>query len=161
MANVLHAFDIEIVNFRLQGSATLGSRAGYFDEYAAVIDHVDAKAMGLQPNGDGIEVRLCQAEACAKFLRGQPVVEVWRTFSVEFIDELLKGFFLFRRTLQLKEHVLHGGIVRDAATIVRKAGFGLRIARERDTIHFIDALCDPRPSMQTGFNLTPDSRLGQ
>jgi hypothetical protein len=68
---------------------------------------------------------------------------------VEFIDELLKGFFLFRRTHQLKEHVLHGEIVRHGATIVRKAGFGMRIAREPGTIHFIDALCDPRASMQT------------
>src|SRR2546427_460814 len=138
-----------MVNFRLEGFAHLGSRSGKINEHAAGVDHVDAKAMGLEPSSDYVDVRFCQTEAFAKFLRGQPVMEVWRTFGVEFVDELLKGFFLFRRTLQLKEHVLHWEIFRHNAAIVREPGFGMGIARERDTIHFIDALRDPRASTQT------------
>ncbi len=149
IANVFLAFDLEIVNFRLETFADLRGGAGKIDEHPTGIDHVDAKTMRLQPSGNLVEVRLRQTEAFAKFLRGQPVMEVWRTFGVEFIDELLKGFFLFRRTLQLKEHVLHWEIFRHNAAIVREPGFGMGIARERDTIHFIDALRDPRASTQT------------
>src|SRR5260370_9663723 len=148
IANVLLAFDSEIVNFRLEGIAHLGGGAGEIDENTAGIDHVDAKAMGLEPSGDSIEVRLRQTEAFAKFLRGQPLMEVWRTFGVEFVDELLEGLFLFRRTLQLEQHVLHGEIVRHRAVIVREPCFGMSIALERHTIHFIDALRDSWASMQ-------------
>src|SRR5258708_16354903 len=79
IANVLLTFDVEIVNFRLQGSAYLGGGAGEIDEHAAGVDYVHAKAVGLKPSCDCIEVRLCQTEPFAKFLRGQPVLQVCRT----------------------------------------------------------------------------------
>src|SRR5258708_19603098 len=68
IANVLLAFDIEIVNFRLQGSAHLGGGTGEIDEHAAGIDHVYAKTMGFKPSGDRIEAILSQAEPFTKFL---------------------------------------------------------------------------------------------
>ena len=72
-------------------------------------------------------------------------MEIGRTPRVESVDELLEGLLLLGRTLQLKEHVLHGEIVRHCAAIVRGIGFGVSVAFERDTICFIDALNDPRP----------------
>jgi len=60
----------------------------------------------------------------------------------------LERFFLLRRALQLKEHVLHWEIFATARDR-SQAWLRMRIARERDTIHFIDALRDPRASMQT------------
>ena len=154
-------FDIKMVNFRLEGFAHLGSRSGKINENAAGVDHVDAKAMGLEPSSDYVDVRFCQTEAFAKFLRGQPLMEVWRTFGVEFVDELLEGFFLLRRALQLEQHVLHGKIVRHRTAIVREPCFGMGIALERHTIHFIDALRDSWASVQAGFDLCIDSRLGK
>jgi hypothetical protein len=60
---------------------------------------------------------------------------------------LLEGLFLFRRALQLEQHVVHGEIVGHGAAIVRGPRFGMGVTFERDTIHFIDALRDSRASM--------------
>jgi len=88
------------------------------------------------------------------------VMEVWRTLRLEFVDELLDGLFLFRRALQLKKDVLQSETVRHGAAIVRGPRFGMGVALEHDTIHVIDALRDPRPSMQARFDLRVDSRRG-
>ena len=158
VTDMLLAFDFKAVNFCLEGFVHLGGGAGKIDEHAAGIDDVDAEPLEFEPAGDGVEVRLRQAEAFAEFLRGHPVMEVWRAIGVEFVDELLEGLFLFRRALQLEQHVVHGEIVGHGAAIVRRPRFGMGVARECDAICFIDALHDSRAGMQAGFDLRTGRR---
>ncbi len=85
-------------------------------------------------------------------------MEVWRTFGVQFVEKLLEREFLLGGSLQLEQHVLHGEILRHGAAIVRGPRFGTGVARQCDTICFIDALRDSRASMQARFDLRADRR---
>src|SRR5580704_1168942 len=147
------AFHFEVVNFRLEGLAYLDCSSGKINQHPAGIDHVDAETVGFKPGNDRVEVGLCQTKAFAELLRGQPVMEVWRTLCVELVNELLDGLLLLRRTLQLEQHVLHGKIVRHRAAIVRGPRLGMGIALESGPACFIDALRNSRAGMQAGFDL--------
>src|SRR5713226_9145708 len=160
VANMTFAFDVEVVNFRLESFANLGGGARKINQHPTGIDHVDAETMGLEPAGDGVKIGLRQAEALAKFLGAKPMMEVWRTFDLEFVDELLYGLFLFRRALQLEQHVLHGEIVRHDPAIVCGPRFGAGVAREGYAICFIDALGNSGASMHAGFDLCANGRCG-
>ena len=105
--------------------------------------------MGFEPADDNIEVGLCQPETFTEFLRAQPVMEVWRTFALKFVEKLLKCQLLLGGAFQLKQHVVHCETVCHPAAVVRRPRFGMRIARKRDAIHFIDSLRDSRASMET------------
>ena len=153
IANVLLAFDYEMVNFRLEGGAHLGDGAGKIDEHAAGIDDVDAKAMGFEPASDDVEVGLRQAELFTEFLRGQPLMEIGRTLGLEFVEKLLERHFLLGRALQLEQHVVHLEIAGYSAAIVRRACFRTGVARQSDTIEFINDPGDSRASMQARFDL--------
>jgi len=158
VANMPLTFDFQVVNFRLEGLAHVGGGAGEINEHAAGIDHVDVETMGFEPTGYGVEVGLRQAEAFAEFLRGQPVMEVWRTLRVERVEKLLEREFLLGRALQLEQHVVHSEIVHHGAAIVRGPRFGTGVAGDCNTICFIDALGNSWASMQAGFNLRADRR---
>src|SRR4029077_5339357 len=118
VANNLFAFDIKVMNLRLEGPSHLDGGAGEVDEHAAGINHVYVEAVGFQPGCDSVKVGLRQSKAFAEFLRGQPVMEVWRILGMELVDELLKGHFLLRGALQLEQQVLHREIVGHGAAII-------------------------------------------
>src|SRR4029077_1041138 len=142
-------FDFEVMYLRQEGFSYLRGCAGEINQHPAGIDHVHLKSVRFEPADDNIEVGLCQPETFAEFLRAQPVMEVWRTFALQFVEKLLKRQFLLGGAFQLEQHVVHGETVRHAAAVVRWPRFGMRIARKRDAIHFIDSLRDSRASTET------------
>src|SRR5260370_27236786 len=101
IANVLLAFNLEVVDFRFEGLANLGGGARKINEHAAGINHVDAETVFFFKQKTAYEIGFRQAETFAEFLRSQPMMKVGRTVGVEFIEELLEGLFLFGRALQL------------------------------------------------------------
>jgi len=138
------AVDREVMNFRLESFALLSGRAGKINEHAAGINHIDPEAVGFEPGSELVEIGLRHSKLLTEFLRGQPMMKIWRTLGVEFIDELLQGFFLFRGALQLQEYVLYREVVCYGPAIVFKDGFGTRVSFEHDATRFIDALRDSR-----------------
>jgi hypothetical protein len=153
VGNVLFAPDNKMVDFRLEGLTHLSSGAGEIDEHAAGINHIHAETVKPKPRSDGIKIGFRYSEPFAELLRGEPVMEIGRAGSVEFIEKLLKGFLLLRGALQLQEHVLHCEITCHGAAVVRKDSFGTRVAMEHDAIRFIEALRDARTTVRAGFYL--------
>src|SRR5207245_1524686 len=102
---------------------------------------------------DDVEVGLRQAELFTEFLRGQPLMEIGRTLGLEFVEKLLERHFLLGRALQLEQHVVHLEIAGYSAAIVRRACFRTGVARQSDTIEFINDLGDSRASAQTRLDL--------
>src|SRR5262249_14505877 len=141
---------------------------GKIDEHATGINNVDAEAVRLKPGNDGIQVGLRNAEPFAKLLRREPVMEIRRTWSMEFLQKLLKGLLLFRRASQLQKHELHGEVAGDATAVVRKDSFRAGVAAQGDAIHLINSLGDLglrdsglrglQASMSAGFHLRKNRR---
>jgi len=131
---MLLALNRELMDFCLESLAHLAGGAGKIDEHAAWIDEVHLEAAGLEPEDDGVEILLREAESLAKFLWRKPAMIVGRAGGLQFVDKFLDGEFLFGRALQLQQHVLHLVRVSDAAAIIFGRGFGTHVAQERDAL---------------------------
>jgi hypothetical protein len=106
----------------------------------------------LEPSGDAVEVFLRETEPLSEFLRGEPAVEVRLGRVVELFNELLERLLLLRRTLQLKQHVLHPKVVCNRSSIVYGVHFGTRIALESDQPGFVNLFRDQGARMQPCIN---------
>jgi len=81
-----------MVNFRLEGFAHLGSPYRKNQSAAAGIDHVDSKAVDSSQAVIASRSGFAKPKRAPNSCAGQPVMEVWRTLGLEFIDELLERF---------------------------------------------------------------------
>jgi len=69
-------------------------------------------------------------------------VEVWGSFRLLLVNELLERLFLFGGALQLQEHVLHRKTVCNCATVVPNPCFRTSVTGKRDAIALVDFLGD-------------------
>ena len=85
-----------------------------------------------------------QTVALSDFLRGQPVVIVWRLGVAQLIDVLPKRLFPFGRASQLEEHMLYPEAVSDRPAIILCIRFRTRVPSKRDQFCIVDRLGDQR-----------------
>ena len=102
----------------MEGLTDLACRTREVDHNAAGVDLVDAKAMRLEPAGDGVDIVLRDSESLSKFLGGQPVVEIGRFLVVLLVDQFVKLPFLLGRALEKEQNVIDIEIVGDSAAII-------------------------------------------
>ena len=102
IGDVPRALHVEIMNLRMKSRANLRRVSREVHQSQTGVDEVHLEAEGLEPSRYIIYVLLGYAEFLAELLRGKPFVEVWRLRIVKIINELLKFFLQFRRTLQLQ-----------------------------------------------------------
>ena len=93
------ALYVEIVNLGVEGIANCGGGSGKVDDHAVRINVADRETLGLEPVGDGIDIRLCRTVFPALLGGRHPAAEVGRRFVGESLDVVRKGFLHFGSAL--------------------------------------------------------------
>jgi hypothetical protein len=140
VGDVLCAFDVKLMDFRVKGFSHLPGRAGKIDHHAAAINDVDFEMVAFQPVSDAVQVSIGWAESFAEFVRADPAMEIWRSLFLKILEEFLKLFLFLRRPLKLQQHVLQEEVIVHGPAIIRGHGFGTNIAMQLDELSFIDIL---------------------
>ena len=153
VGNVLLAFHLQVMDLRLKRFAHLPCCSGKINHHPAGVDHIHPKSVRLQPARNCVQVLLRHSKSLSEFLRGNPAVEIRRSFRLQLIEERLKSLLLLGSALQLKQHVLHGQALASGTPIVLDSGFGMRIAPQRDPLSFINILCNARTHTLPEFGL--------
>src|SRR5215475_4926128 len=123
-----------MMDLRLECLAHLAGRAGKINQHPAGVDHINSEALRLEPPGNGVQVCFRNTVLFAEFLCCQPMMKTGRALGVEFVNEMLESFFLFRGTLQLEQHVFQWESVRYWSAIVFSSGLRSHVAAERDAV---------------------------
>jgi len=136
------AVDIQLMHLGVEGLTQLARRTREVDQNSAEVDLVDAKAMRLEPVGDGVNIFLRHSKPLPKFSRGQPMVEIRRLPVVELVDQFVERLFLLGRALQQEEHVIDVEAVRDRPPIVLGVCLRARVVSKPHRLVIVNRLRD-------------------
>ena len=140
VGKVLHALHIQMMNFCVEGRSHFTRRPGKIDQQPVLIHHIDREPMRFQPSRDRVEILRRQPESLSVFLRGEPLMKVRRGRILKFINVLAELLLLFRRPLQLEQHVIHRKVVSDQPAIVLLVRLRPGVSREGDQLAFVHIL---------------------
>ena len=118
IGDVRDAVDGEVVQGGMEGRFNCGCGAGEVNHHAVGIDLVHGEAVGLEPAGDGGDVRRRGTVLLAKLLGGEPLVKVGRVGVVERGNIGGERRFALGRALQLQQHMVQREGRIDGAKIV-------------------------------------------
>ena len=141
---VLFAIDNVFVNGSVKCLTYLARGPGKL-QYRSPFRSSHLKAVGLQPSGNCLHVRVRRAEFLPEFLRGEPLVIIRRMPVLLIVKQLAQRQLLFRTAFQHQQHSLHWQRCRRSPQIEFRPGQGMGISLQRRELPFVDSLGDERP----------------
>ncbi len=144
VSHVAFAIHIQPMDLGMERAPDLPGRARKVHGHPVGKHRVHLEALRLQPRSHAIDVGLCRAERRAELCGAHPFVERWRFRIMQRVHRGGRRRFLFRRTPQLQQHVVHGEIVRHRARVVFRPGFRTRVPRKPVQFGFIHRRRDER-----------------